>query len=784
MARVASIGPYELREQIGQGGMGVVLKAWDPGLQREVAIKLLRSDLDPKDPNFRRFLREQRVCAQLLHPHILPIHTGGLHEKTPYLVLELVPGPSLQERIGRSGPLSVEAALRICRKLASALGHAHKAEIVHRDVKPSNVLFSELGEPLLTDFGLAKSTRTDRTQLSEAGSILGSPGYWAPEQALGRDEEVGPETDIYSLGATLYFCLTGRPPFIGGNLVQSIVATCTHEPEPLSSARDDVPPEVDAICRRALKKAPAERFQSAKQLEQALADALDPEPKRATQTPPAGVLVATLVGLLLTGVWLLTRVIESQRGDPAATAQLESVLSELRAPRGELALERSQIAALRSQLDALASGFAAEGAPVLRARCLLALNRHADAVAALESAGPEPFGASQVEAEARAARWLLHQALAGRTAVPGPLRTALGRPRRAGEELSARARIASASTGGPALTSEHPSALALSGAFAAWQAGEAAQAASLLDRALKLRPRSLSALALRARVRHAAGDHAGELEDGVLAYMLQPHSALLLAWQGFARACLADWGAARADAEASLRLQPTAHGNGVLAWTRRKTHDPAGALSSATAAINLDPHSELATYERGAALEALGRYAEALVEVEALLRKHPRSAKGFRLRGNLRANRKEHDKAIADYTESLRIDPRDEMTYYNRAHSHYLLGAFDRSLKDAAQGTRLNPREFANYHLRALVFLDKLEPSRPAKAEKELNRGLELVEDRVGRSQLLRLRGQLFRNLGRGREALRDWEESLRLDPEQPALSKALSGLRAQRGLR
>jgi len=217
---VRTIGPYAIEGELARGGVGVVYRARDPGLGRDVAVKLLHAGRGAAPNLRRRFQREAEALARLSHPHVVAVHAAGEAAGCPYLVMDLVPGASLQDRLDREGPLPVREAVGLAAKIARALEAVHAAGLLHRDVKPANVLL-RAGDraPLLTDFGLAKDLDSSQTRLSKTGRFLGTPGFWPPEQARGRLSETGPAADVYALGATLYALLTGaRAPVRGRGL--------------------------------------------------------------------------------------------------------------------------------------------------------------------------------------------------------------------------------------------------------------------------------------------------------------------------------------------------------------------------------------------------------------------------------------------------------------------------------------------------------------------------------------------------------------------------------------
>ncbi len=217
----ARIGDFELLRELGRGGMGAVYLARHHHLGRDVAIKLLLEGSYATPHARRRFHAEAQAVARLRHPNIVGIHLIHEEQGIPYLVMDFIPGESLDARLARQGPLEEREAARITERLALALVHAHSQGVLHRDLKPANVLLTPEGQPILTDFGLAK--RLDVSQgITATGQVVGTIAYMPPEQALGKIDQLDGRSDIYSLGATLYALLCGGPPFLSHNPVHAI----------------------------------------------------------------------------------------------------------------------------------------------------------------------------------------------------------------------------------------------------------------------------------------------------------------------------------------------------------------------------------------------------------------------------------------------------------------------------------------------------------------------------------------------------------------------------------
>jgi hypothetical protein len=263
---LGTLGAYEVQTVIGRGGMGVVLKAFDPALRRPVAIKVLSPALAGSATARRRFTREAQAAAAVCHDHVVAVHGVGEADGLPYLVMQYIDGESLQQRLDRAGPLEVAEVVRIGLEAAQGLAAAHAQGLIHRDVKPANLLLE--GEPgasgtggrvRVTDFGLARTA--DDVGLTQAGVVAGTPEYMAPEQA--RGEQVDHRADLFSLGSVLYAMCTGRPPFRGATPLALLQQVNEQEPTPPRSLNPDVPAWLEAFLARLMAKDRADRFQSA-----------------------------------------------------------------------------------------------------------------------------------------------------------------------------------------------------------------------------------------------------------------------------------------------------------------------------------------------------------------------------------------------------------------------------------------------------------------------------------------------------------------------------------------
>jgi WD40 repeat protein/serine/threonine protein kinase len=331
---------YEILAKLGQGGMGVVYQARQTALKRIVAVKMIRPDVEAGAEQLRRFRTEAEVVARIQHPNIVQIHDVGEHDGRPFLVLEFIDGDSLADRL-EGKPWPVPDAAQLLEDLARAVHEAHRHGIVHRDLKPGNVLLPKSTlTPKVSDFGIAKLLLGGPAEQTRTGAVLGTPNYMAPEQARARNKEVGPATDVYALGAILYECLTGRPPFLGETPLDTLRQVVSDEPVAPRQLQPKVPRDLETICLQCLRKEPRRRYASALELADDLRRFLTQQPIRARSVGPltrlwlgcrrnpglavaGGLSVAALVALVVLAVTFGV-----EQGRLARKAQREAVKAQ------------------------------------------------------------------------------------------------------------------------------------------------------------------------------------------------------------------------------------------------------------------------------------------------------------------------------------------------------------------------------------------------------------------------------------------------------------------------
>jgi hypothetical protein len=357
--RIPTVPGYEIVKELGRGAMGVVYEARLLALKRPVALKMVLAGAHAGSEQRARFRVEAEAVARLVHPHIVQIHEVGEADGCPYCALEFVERGSLSKKL-QSGPLSPREAAQLVEALARGMQLAHSRNVVHRDLKPANVLLTGDGTPKVSDFGLARHLDVDSGQ-TEAGAVMGTPSYMAPEQAEGRAHEAGPPADVYALGAILYECLTGRPPFRGRTIVETLEQVRKQPPLPPSRLRAGVPPGLETVVLKCLRKEPEGRYASAAELAEELGRCLRGEPVLARpvgplergwlwckRNPKLAVALATVLGVLVIGS-LVTTLFGIDASNKAAAA--ERAGNDLAQKKKDLEDEKDRIRGKNTELE-------------------------------------------------------------------------------------------------------------------------------------------------------------------------------------------------------------------------------------------------------------------------------------------------------------------------------------------------------------------------------------------------------------------------------------------------
>jgi eukaryotic-like serine/threonine-protein kinase len=352
------LGNYELLEELGRGGMGVVYRARQAGLDRVVAVKVILAGEHAGPEEVARFRTEAKAAARLQHPNVVQIHEVEEQDGRPYLALEYVDGGSLHKKLA-GGPLPPRQAAELVEALARAMHYAHQRGVIHRDLKPANVLLTADGVPKVSDFGLAKRLReaegATTAGRTPTGAVLGTPSYMPPEQAWGMPGEVGPAADVYALGAILYEALTGRPPFQAASVLEVLEQVWSQEPVAPTRLQPRLPRDLETVCLKCLEKEPVRRYASAEALAEDLRRYLAGEPvqarpmsawrrglKWARRRPAAAALLALglAAGLSLAVATLL--LLAANRRETEARSRAEQAETAERQQRQEIKAQRDR----------------------------------------------------------------------------------------------------------------------------------------------------------------------------------------------------------------------------------------------------------------------------------------------------------------------------------------------------------------------------------------------------------------------------------------------------------
>src|SRR5256886_6393899 len=338
-ALLMDFGDYELLEEVGRGGQGVVFRARQKSLNRIVALKVISLGQWASKAHLKRFRLEAEAAARLEHPGIVPIHDVGERDGSCYFSMKFVEGGELDEVVRRT-PMSIRQAVELIAKVVRTVHHAHEHGILHRDIKPGNILLDQKGEPHLTDFGLARLVETEST-VTRTMEVLGTPSYMAPEQAVGNNAAVSSVTDVYGLGAVLYQLLTGYPPFAGGTTFETVRLVLDTNPRKPRLWNSKLDRDLETICLKCLEKDPKRRYASAVALADDLERWLKHEPIRARRTglitrgrkwvrrnPTSALLAASLIALAAAAGWMIWKT-ESERSPLSNVAPPEKSIAVL-----------------------------------------------------------------------------------------------------------------------------------------------------------------------------------------------------------------------------------------------------------------------------------------------------------------------------------------------------------------------------------------------------------------------------------------------------------------------
>ena len=597
------LGPYRLLERIGQGGMGVVYKAKDERLNRVVAVKMLASGLADGVVSKQRFMREARAAAAVSHDHVVTIHAVDEIAGQPYIVMQLVDGESLQQKLDHGGPLAVSEVVRIGSQIAAGLAAAHAQGLVHRDIKPANILIETATARIkITDFGLARAV--DDASLTDSGTLAGTPNFMSPEQA--RGEPVDATTDLFSLGSVLYSLCTGQLPFRAESTVAVLRKVSDEPPQPIRELSRDVPDWLAAVIAKLMAKAPAERYQSAALVSELLA-------RNSAELSQAVEPVTELIAQPVVAPSKTFR----NAGLAASLISMAAISIGLflwwRGHTGDQAHEGSDSPATQPE----------------------------------HPSPPDPPAATSPKGLAKA---LTRDPIMSKTFSDLAAEAAKKREQKRALELYDEA-IRRDPENTAALLAR--ASILSSYVLANWS-GAIADATE----AIKLEPKNARAYELRARARVRSTAFRGAIDDATESIRLDPARVEAYSIRGAAYNALGEWRHAIVDWDNVLPRDPAA----PWSWFERATaysslNDQDRALSDINHAIELDRNINQFWFLRGRIHTAKHQYEQAVADFDEAVRVSPEAEKSnaHRNRGDMESAFNKPDRAISAYSEAIRL---------------------------------------------------------------------------------------------------------------------------------
>lgn len=778
-AGIAGVPGFEIISELGRGGMGVIHKARQIGLNRLVALKMIRDDRLGNPETLARFMIEAEALGRLNHPHIVRIYQIGAAFGAPYVALELLEGGTLSRRLS-STPQPVRDSATLLATLARAMHAAHLAGIVHRDLKPSNVLFNGEGTPKIADFGLAKRLEVEDGE-TRFGQVMGTLGYIPPEQADGGGRKIGPQADIYSLGAILYEMLTGRPPIKGANTAETLMMVLNEDPVPPSRLRPRLPFDLETICLKCIEREPRKRYADALSMADDLDRYLAGQSIRARRTPvwERGLKLARrrpvttvmmAVGLVAIGIYGFMVKRENERlsvlrmetdrslfeGQGAVVGKRWDDALELVAPQLSLIEREPGLADMRSRatrlVDQVKRGLAEEKAGEETREKLVRFDEARDGALFLDTTFNGFEATHQPEAAGRAARNALEvfgRSDGGDQWILADLPRTLT-PRETNDvkegfyQLLLILADAVAQLGGA-----NPEA-------------RAEQALAVLDQAAKLRWPATKAYHLRkAAYLTMKGDSDGAEREQAEADKHAPADAFDSFLTGRELSKRSEWPAAIPHFEAVLQHQPDHFwAQCLLGICRLQTHEPSKAKPSLNACLQRKPNTNWLYLLRGIASAGSGEVARSMAK------RYPDQAKALLAEASA-----QFDAAEDDYRKALELvdkSPENADLQYILRVNRGLIRLDRLDLKsaeaDLLEAITINDRRFDAFSGLGQVY------QRMGKTEKALEQFTKAIDLRPDWAPLYRGRAVVLRSLknlstDQRESALRDLDEAIRRWP-------------------
>ena len=676
-------GKFTLLRELGRGGMGVVYLARDNELGREVALKMLLST-ETSALEMERFRRESRAAAKLKHRNIVPIFETGTEGGRAYFAMEFVKGHALERRMPE---LSMRRRLEIVRDVARALHYAHGQGVVHRDIKPSNVVLSEDGHPVLMDFGLAKHLG-DTRNLTQSGTIMGTPNFMSPEQAQGDPDAIDGRSDVFSLGAVLYYLLTDRPPFEKSDSIKTVLAVLAEPPVPPRQMNPAVPRDVETICLKALAKSPVRRYQSAEEfaadLERHLAGSqIVARPPGAAERASAWVrrnttitaaAIVAVLGLAAVGiVWGAGASDRGQKERQAAAEDVKRKKEEVSAARRAAAAE--WVRPGREQLDIAERCMMTGRADELRAALARAVDAFEKALAADEGCAEAFAGRGR----ARRLRGESQGAIADLSRA-GNLTEAVYELSLARLDLFIEAKLAAQAE--PKASGEPTAAARLAREHQLAAAADLARAATLPPPP----GRDWMPLHARAALAFLAAKLPEARTDLNQVIRLSPFRDDALALRAYIRliSSPADYPGAISDLDSAVEANAlsAAHRN-LRGVAKSLAGDAKGALADFNDAVALDAGYAPARLNRSSSRLVAGDPAGAAADAETVLARSKDNLLALQARAEARLAARDFAGADEDLTRSLALAPGTFQFRLRRATARRLAGRLEEALDDA-----------------------------------------------------------------------------------------------------
>lgn len=818
----ATIAGYRIVRELARGAFGIVYHAHSLKLDRPVALKLMRDADLASEEDVERFQIEARAAARLRHPNIVGIHDVGQEGERHYLVMDLIDGETLKDQIEREGPLDEDRVAEIGEHLCEALYYAHSNQILHRDIKPANILINHEGQPLLTDFGLAKDVREEGEGLTATGQAMGTPAYMPPEQATGALDRVDRRADIYSLGATLYEALSGRPPFQGQTALVVMNAVVNAEAPALGSLRAEVSRDLETVIHRCLEKEPEGRYASANLLGDELRRFRAGEPTLARPLKPHARLGRWLQRNPLVSATVLILALGAGAGGVGAYFWKVGIAQE----RAEQ--EAKRVAKIRDEVTQLVDSIETERLTSSDdfQQVFYDLVRHTEPEA-LEVMLARLDRVSLALADVKRTTYLEANALtteekeAGLVPVAGlgeafaalkalrpgdPIPPAVADPMNAaGQRISEReyarfrARVSGRRAGAQELVASRQGRLAgpLSAArlllfvlarlngdgieecIGRYLMAEADPARSIPAGQTLRRMTSARAKELLFWARNRYGTKsdfwrnlkAGRGED--LSGLQQAEEPDLKSGAGLIYQAELDYGRKAYEAcvdraGEAIRLEPKS----VRAWVLRcRAHwalkDYRGALDDSRKVIELDPERAYGWIIQGLSLEKLDYKDRAIASMDEAVSKNASKDWAYRERGALLRTLKNPNRALEDTTKAIDLGPRDWRNWDARAMVYLDLRRFEAAEADYLKAVALD----ANFYQSWLnLSTTRWELKKFKLAEGDATRALRLVAGNPSlEARVLANRAVTFQSMGNFEAALRDLNAAIQKEPKVPS---------------